>query len=422
MSRKTKKIVSTFWLAFFSVLIFSFCFSFISPSPVQAQTTGTTAATSSSTTSTGIVSCGTSSAPCTLCHLIVGIKALVDWGTKVLATAAILAVVAAGVMYIISSGSTGMMESAKKFLTASLTGFALVVGAWIIVNTVYWLLSASPSTAGVSASNWYTFTCSTSSSALTSTTPSTSSTTSGTTKTADQIAQDLATCNSGCDQAGGDTTTCKQGCTDTANAATKAAAASSTSSTSKDTRSADQIASDCSSWCTNGGYGGGETTDQCNSKCVSDTTASQKAQTASNSTNTSGTSVSSSNCSQINDACNNNSSGVDPKLVKAMLTGGEGCNKSVSSDGYGSCGYSQALPALRTKCGISGTAAESCAAIQNDAQLDANCAAWLINDNAKRCGTDVSGAASCYNSGKANNCANTTKNYCGRVQDAYNKL
>ena len=336
------------------------------------------------------------------------IQNIYKFGIWAIGIAALLMVSVGGFMYITSAGNQASMGKAKGIIQDAIIGLIMALTAWIILNEinpglVKVTITPPPALTGTSST--------TGTSASTSTTSS-----------ADQIAQDLATCNSGCDQAGGDTTTCKQGCTDTANAATKAAAASSTSSTSKDTRSADQIASDCSSWCTNGGYGGGETTDQCNSKCVSDTTASQKAQTASNSTNTSGTSVSSSNCSQINDACNNNSSGVDPKLVKAMLTGGEGCNKSVSSDGYGSCGYSQALPAIRTKCGISGTAAESCAAIQNDAQLDANCAAWLINDNAKRCGTDVSGAASCYNSGKANNCANTTKNYCGRVQDAYNKL
>lgn len=123
--------------------------------------------------------------------------------------------------------------------------------------------------------------------------------------------------------------------------------------------------------------------------------------------------------SQIHAAIANNSSGIDPKILSAIMGGGEGWNKNVSTDGFGSCGYSQTLPAIRTACGIVGTPAETCQKIQNDPQLDANCAAWLIKDNAGRCGMDIQNVASCYNTGKPNNCANSTNNYCGRVSAAY---
>jgi hypothetical protein len=136
-----------------------------------------------------------------------------------------------------------------------------------------------------------------------------------------------------------------------------------------------------------------------------------------------GAPVTDSKCSSMNDAINNNSSGVDPKTLKAIIDGGEGCNKSLSTDGYGSCGYSQALPAIRTACGIPGDATTSCLAIQNDPQLDANCAAWLIKSNNSRCPmTDIQQVASCYNSGKPNNCAKTTDNYCTRVLNSYASL
>ena len=194
-----------------------------------------------------------------------------------------------------------------------------------------------------------------------------------------------------------------------------------TSSASSNPSQTAQNQADCDKYCNGGGMGDGTSVDTCKSNCMAAKSAQQTQQSATTG-NPSGTKVSGGSCSQIDDACNSNTSGVDPKLLKAVMVGGEGCNKSVSSDGYGSCGYSQALPAIRTKCGISGTAAESCAAIQNDPQLDANCAAWLINDNAKRCGMDVAGVASCYNSGKPNNCPKTTKNYCGRVQDSYNNM
>ncbi len=119
-------------------------------------------------------------------------------------------------------------------------------------------------------------------------------------------------------------------------------------------------------------------------------------------------------------AAKNNASGVNSNIIMSIIDGGEGCNKSVSADGFGSCGYSQALPAVRAKCGITGSSSESCSKIQSDVQLDINCAAWLINSNEGRCGMDIRNVASCYNSGKPNNCSNTTNNYCGRVEAYYN--
>lgn len=117
----------------------------------------------------GIVPCHGS--PCTLCHLIVGIKNLVDWGMKILVTATIAGITIAGVMYIVSAGSPGMMNAAKSFITACLTGFALFLGAWLIIQTVMWILSTKPDL-GIGKSNWYSFSCNTTSSAPTSLTGS----------------------------------------------------------------------------------------------------------------------------------------------------------------------------------------------------------------------------------------------------------
>ncbi len=121
----------------------------------------------------------------------------------------------------------------------------------------------------------------------------------------------------------------------------------------------------------------------------------------------------------IINAINNNSYGISGNVLLSIIAGGEGCNKSVSTDGNGSCGYGQLLPENRTKCGITGTAAETCTKIQNDIALDMNCSAWLMKDNSKRCGTDIENVASCWNTGSPNNCARSTNNYCGRVKGYY---
>jgi hypothetical protein len=268
-------------------------------------------------TNGGLVPCGTGdNPPCTLCHLVIGVQGIVDWAIRVMTFFAIAVIVAMGILYIVSAGNSGMITMAKNGIKTTLFGFAIVLGSWVIINYIIITLANN----GVGhATSWHTFTCDTTSSALT-----------------------------GGGGAGGGPTPVGPGGALT---------------------------------CTTGA-------------CATNAAVSQ--------------------------AVKNNASGVDPNTVMAIIDGGESCNKSLSTDGFGSCGYSQALPAIRTKCGITGTPSETCAKIQNDVQLDINCAAWLIKDNAGRCGLDINNVASCYNSGKPNNCPNTTSNYCGRVSSYFN--
>ncbi|HRZ94973.1 MAG TPA: pilin [Candidatus Moranbacteria bacterium] len=123
--------------------------------------------TSSSSSSSGIVPCGGESDPCTLCHLIIGIWNLIEWGKNILVTVAIVAIFISGIMYTVSTGSEKMITQAKDFLTASLVGFAITLAAWLIVDvTITWVANADPQL-GIGKSSWHTFTCDTASSALT---------------------------------------------------------------------------------------------------------------------------------------------------------------------------------------------------------------------------------------------------------------
>lgn len=126
-----------------------------------------------------IVPCGSGNSlsnACTLCHFIVGIKNIVDFGSKILVITAITAIFISGIMYIISSGSQEMTTRAKSFLTSSLIGFFIVLGAWLIVNTVFIVLAAKPDL-DIGKTNWYTFTCDTqTSTGAGTTTPSTTPT------------------------------------------------------------------------------------------------------------------------------------------------------------------------------------------------------------------------------------------------------
>jgi hypothetical protein len=151
MLDKNKKIKT---IVLFSIF-FAICFAMF-PSKAEAA---------------GLVPCGTATSPCTLCHLIIGIKGLIDWGFAILVTASLVAVAIAGVMYTVSSGSEQMMGTAKSFLKSALIGFAIVLAAWLLVNTTMWLLSIKTDLGIGKTSGWAKFTCDTSSTALTGTTP-----------------------------------------------------------------------------------------------------------------------------------------------------------------------------------------------------------------------------------------------------------
>jgi hypothetical protein len=92
---------------------------------------------------------------CTLCSLIVGIYNLIQWGRNILLTLTIVAIFISGIMYIISSG-TALTEQAKKFLSASLIGFSLVLTAWLLIATVMWIFSANLGLATGKSIDWTT--------------------------------------------------------------------------------------------------------------------------------------------------------------------------------------------------------------------------------------------------------------------------
>jgi hypothetical protein len=133
------------------------------------------------------------------------------------------------------------------------------------------------------------------------------------------------------------------------------------------------------------------------------------------------------NNAQLRAAIQNNKYNIEANLLLALFEAGEGCNPAVRQTcvtrGYAdrdcSCGYSQCTPDNRRRStGISDPKA-SCDYIRSNLQADVDCAARLINQNKGMCGLSVRNVASCYNSGRPNNCPNTTKRYCDRVENYY---
>lgn len=121
---------------------------------------GTISNNSSGKSGGGLIPCGHGNSPanaCTLCDFIVGFKKLVDFGTTLLITVALVGIFFSGVIYIVSSGNEGLVTKAKTFLSASLVGFTIVLGAWLIVNVIMWALSYNTSVIG--QTDWHTFDC-----------------------------------------------------------------------------------------------------------------------------------------------------------------------------------------------------------------------------------------------------------------------
>jgi hypothetical protein len=138
-----------------------------------------------STDAAPLVPCGRSDQGgqmCTLCHLIIGIKGIIDYGLKIMVILGITMLVIAGIVYIVSAGDEGMMTTAKGLLKNAVIGFAIILGAWLIVNTVLWIIGTKEKehpeggTLGIQIDSWNNFSCSTQSSAGTGSEPGQSDT------------------------------------------------------------------------------------------------------------------------------------------------------------------------------------------------------------------------------------------------------
>lgn len=141
----------------------------VTKTPV-ASTTSTTTTIAEVTTTTkyagpvttgGLVPCGkTGQEPCTLCHLVIGIQGLIDYGRKIMTYVAFLMLAVGGILYTVSAGNEKLMTQAKDLLFKVLIGFAIILGAWIIVNYSLILLSRKDNLGIQQAGSWSQFKCS----------------------------------------------------------------------------------------------------------------------------------------------------------------------------------------------------------------------------------------------------------------------
>jgi hypothetical protein len=106
----------------------------------------------------GLVPCGGQDEdPCTLCHLFVMIKGVIDFLT--IGVAAPLVVVmgmASAIMFITAHGNPEWITRARQTITAAVIGFLIVLLSWVIINTVVGLTTESGMIFG---KPWHTIEC-----------------------------------------------------------------------------------------------------------------------------------------------------------------------------------------------------------------------------------------------------------------------
>jgi hypothetical protein len=94
--------------------------------------------------------------PCTLCHLFVLFKRIVDFLTlNIIFPLAVLMIVVGGVMFLTAGGDPGRISGAKKILTATVTGLVIILLTWLIVDTIITFLTP----AGSPFQAWNTINC-----------------------------------------------------------------------------------------------------------------------------------------------------------------------------------------------------------------------------------------------------------------------
>jgi len=64
------------------------------------------------------------------------INAFYQWGLSIVAVIAVVVLMAGGLMWIASSGDSSLITKAKDMIIGSLSGMALLVGAWFFLNTI----------------------------------------------------------------------------------------------------------------------------------------------------------------------------------------------------------------------------------------------------------------------------------------------
>jgi hypothetical protein len=118
------------------------------------------------TDSSGIVQCGRPGQNmCTLCELIKGFYDIIQYIMQIAVGMALVVLAIGGVMYAVSAGDTGAIDTAKKTIQNAAIGFVVIFSAYLIVNTTILYLGSTTdantgqATFGMTITSWGNFEC-----------------------------------------------------------------------------------------------------------------------------------------------------------------------------------------------------------------------------------------------------------------------
>jgi len=102
-------------------------------------------------------------APCTLCHLFVLLRRIVDFAlTNIVFPLAILMTAIGSFFLLTSAGDPARVSQGKKLITTVVIGVIIILAGWLIVNTFLYFLTGEATPGGIATilgKPWHEFSC-----------------------------------------------------------------------------------------------------------------------------------------------------------------------------------------------------------------------------------------------------------------------
>lgn len=124
------------------------------------------------TKAAGLVPCGRSeddpstpmineAAPCTACDLLVLFQNVLKFALEIAFLIVVGFIIYGGFRWIFSSGNEANIKAGQQTITNALVGLAIILCAWLIVNTIFWLIKTIGGTdyTGSGAVPWFQLEC-----------------------------------------------------------------------------------------------------------------------------------------------------------------------------------------------------------------------------------------------------------------------
>ena len=90
----------------------------------------------------GLVPCGGPNEPeCTPCDLLVLAQNVIHYALKIAVAVCIVLIIYGGFRWIFAFGDSNNIAAGQKVIFSALIGLVIILAAWLIVNTVFWLIA-----------------------------------------------------------------------------------------------------------------------------------------------------------------------------------------------------------------------------------------------------------------------------------------